>query len=286
MISRLCILGVGLIGGSLALALKRAGGVGEVVGYEREPAYRNKALALGIIDRAETHLPEALKGADVVVLAVPLGAMGGLFREMAGCLPGDAVITDVGSVKGSVIAAACAGLGPRIKDFVPGHPIAGTEKNGPEAAFADLFQDHKVVLTPLPGNRAEALETVRAMWRQTGAEVIEITAAHHDRVLAGTSHLPHILAYTLVDLLAKLGETREALQFAAGGFRDFSRIASSDPCMWRDICLANQEPLLALLERFGTELQKVSEAIRHQQGEELLEIFRRAKTARDIHYES
>lgn len=284
MISRLCILGVGLIGGSLALALKRAGSVGEVVGYESDPAYQARALALGIIDRAETHLAEALKGVDVVVLAVPLGAMGGLFLEMASGLPEGAVITDVGSVKGSVIAAAHIGLGPRISDFVPGHPIAGTEKNGPEAAFADLFQDHQVILTPLPENRVEALETVRMMWRQTGAEVVEITAAHHDQVLAGTSHLPHILAYTLVDLLARLGETREALQFAAGGFRDFSRIASSDPGMWRDICLANQEPLLALLDHFGTELQKVSEAIRHQQGEQLLEIFKRAKMARDTHY--
>ncbi len=285
-IPRLCILGVGLIGGSLALALKRARCVGEIVAYEKNPAYQVKALALGMIDRAESHLAAALKSSDIVVLAVPLGAMRGLLREMASYLPANAVITDVGSVKGNVIAAAYAELGPNIVNFVPGHPIAGTEKNGPEAAFADLFRDHKVILTPLPENRVEAVETIRVMWRQVGAEVVESTVEHHDQLLAGTSHLPHILAYTLVDLLAKVGETGEALQFAGGGFRDFSRIASSDPSLWRDICLANQAPLLTLLERFGSELQVVSEAIRQRNGEQLLEIFRRAKAARDFYYDS
>lgn len=286
MIPRLCILGVGLIGGSLGLALKRTGSVGEIVAYEKNPAYRAKALALGIIDRAESHLAAALKNSDIVMLAVPLGAMSGLLREMTSHLPDNAVITDVGSVKGNVVAAAYAELGPGIVNFVPGHPIAGTEKNGPEAAFADLFRDHKVILTPLPENRVEAVEAIRVMWRQVGAEVVETTVEHHDQLLAGTSHLPHVLAYTLVDLLVKVGKPGESLQFAAGGFRDFSRIASSDPSLWRDICLANQAPLLMLLERFGNELQVVSEAIRQRNGEQLLEIFSRAKTARDFYYDS
>ncbi|ADJ27149.1 prephenate dehydrogenase [Nitrosococcus watsonii] len=285
MIQRLCILGVGLIGGSLALALKQAKGVGEVVGYERDPFARDKALSLGIVDRAELHLAEALRGADMVVLAAPLGAMEELLQAMAPSLKPGMVVTDVGSVKGSVVTAARAKLGTRIVDFVPGHPIAGTEKNGPEAAFADLFHLHKVLLTPLPESRAVAVGMVRAMWHQVGAEVIETSISHHDRVLAGTSHLPHILAYTLVDMLAKLGETQEALQFAAGGFRDFSRIASSDPNVWRDICLANKEPLLALLERFRTELHGIGEAIHRNDGAKLAEIFARAKTARDAHYE-
>jgi prephenate dehydrogenase len=210
--------------------------------------------------------------------------MEALFQEMASNLRSETVITDVGSVKGSVIAAARAKLGARITNFVPGHPIAGTEKNGPEAAAADLFFLHKVILTPLPESCAGALEVVRAMWCQTGAEVVETSISHHDRVLAGTSHLPHVLAYALVDLLAELGETQEALQFAAGGFRDFSRTASSDPIVWRDICLANREPLLELLEQFRAELYRIGEAIHHSDGAKLTEIFARAKATRDTHY--
>lgn len=285
MIQRLSVLGVGLIGGSLALALKRAGGVGEVVGYEKNPAYSARALSLGIIDRAEADLADALRGADMVVLAVPLGAMEGLFQEMAPSLRAGMVVTDVGSVKGSVVAAARAKLGARIVDFVPGHPIAGTEKSGPEAAFADLFCAHRVILTPLPESRAEAVHRVKAMWHQVGAEVVETSIASHDQLLAGVSHLPHVLAYTLMGLLAKAGKTQETLRFAAGGFRDFSRIASSDPAVWRDICLANREPLLALLEQFEAELHSVGEAIRRSDGAALAELFARAKAARDGHYE-
>jgi prephenate dehydrogenase len=210
--------------------------------------------------------------------------MEALFYEMAPSLRPETVITDVGSVKGNVVAAARAKLGARIVDFVPGHPIAGTEKNGPEAAAADLFFLHKVILTPLPESRAGAVKVVRAMWCQTGAEVVETSISHHDQVLAGTSHLPHVLAYALVDLLAELEETQEALQFAAGGFRDFSRIASSDPVVWRDICLANREPLLELLEQFGSELYRVAEAIRERDGAKLIEIFARAKAVRDTYY--
>ncbi|ADE15709.1 Prephenate dehydrogenase [Nitrosococcus halophilus Nc 4] len=284
MIQRLCVLGVGLIGGSLALALKRSGAVGEIVGYERDPLCRAKALSLGIIDRAESGLADALRGAEVVVLAVPLGAMEGLFQEMAPLLKPEMVVTDVGSVKDSVVTAARAALGARIVDFVPGHPLAGTEKSGPEAAFADLFYLHKVILTPLPENRPEAVETVRMMWHRVGAEVVEISSTYHDRVLAGVSHLPHVLAFALMDLLAKVGEPQDTLQFAAGGFRDFSRIASSDPTVWRDICLANREPLLALLEQFEAELHTLGEALRRGDGGKLVEIFARAKAARDIHY--
>jgi prephenate dehydrogenase len=255
------------------------------VGFEIDPIRRSKALALGIVDRAEAYLVDALKGADVVVLAVPLGAMEALFQEMAPSLRPEMVVTDVGSVKGSVVTAARAKLGAKIANFVPGHPIAGTEKNGPEAAVADLFCLHKVILTPLPENHAGTIDMVRTMWRQAGAEVVETSISHHDRMVAGTSHLPHILAYALVDLLAKLGETQEALQFAAGGFRDFSRIASSDSLVWRDICLANREPLLELLDQFGVELHRVAETIRHGEGAKLAEIFARAKAVRDIHYD-
>ncbi|BAW80238.1 prephenate dehydrogenase [Candidatus Nitrosoglobus terrae] len=284
MIRRLCILGIGLIGGSLALALKQSGGVGEIVGYEQDSVRRSKALALGIVDRIESSLEEALKDADVVVLAVPLSAMEVLFQEMASSLKLGTVVTDVGSVKDSVVTAARARLGDNITYFVPGHPIAGAEKNGPEAATADLFFLHKVILTPLSENCASAVKVVRAMWRQVGAEVIETSASYHDKMLAGTSHLPHVLAYALVDLLTNLGETQEIFQFAAGGFRDFSRTASSDPIVWRDICLANREPLLDLLEQFRAELHRISEAILYSDEAKLVEIFTRAKAARDAHY--
>ena len=284
MIRRLGLLGVGLVGGSLALALKRSGEVGEVVGYEKKPSHQVQAMALGIVDRIEYRLAAALKGADVVVVAVPLGAMKPLFHEIAANLKPDGIVTDVGSVKGSVVKMAREELGTRITDFVPVHPLAGKEKSGPEAACADLFCGHKVILTPLPDNRPEAVATVKTMWRHTGAEVIETEIAYHDRVLAGTSHLPHVLAYILLDLLGKFGEAQDILKLTAGGFRDFSRIASSDPLLWRDICLANRESLLVLLEQFGGELQQVIEAIRNHDGEQLVEIFTRAKAIRDTYY--
>jgi prephenate dehydrogenase len=286
LIRRLCLLGVGLMGGSLALALKRSGEVEEVVGYEKKPSHQAQAMTLGIIDRAEYRLTAALKGADVVVVAVPLGAMGPLFKEIRMSLKPGGVVTDVGSVKGSVVTAARRELGIRIKDFVPAHPLAGREKSGPEAACADLFRGQKVILTPLPDNRPEAVAAVKAMWCHVGAEVVETEIAHHDHILAGTSHLPHVLAYILLDLIGKQGEPQEILQFTAGGFRDFSRIASSDPTLWRDICLANRESLLVLLEQFGSELHQVGEAIRSHNGEQLMEIFARAKAIRDTYYQT
>jgi prephenate dehydrogenase len=281
MIQRLCIIGVGLIGGSLARALRRAGVCREVVGSGRreEPLY--KAVELGVIDRYELDVAAAVEGADMVVVAVPLGAMEAVFRRMAGRLAPGAVVTDVGSAKACVVAAARAAFGELPANFVPGHPIAGTERSGVEASFAELFERRRVILTPLAESRPEAVERVRRMWQDTGAEVIEMDVAHHDEVLAATSHLPHVLAYALVDTLARMDESEEIFRFAAGGFRDFTRIASSDPTMWRDICLANREALLTLLQRFSDDLEGFAGAVRAGDGARIHDLFSRAKAARD-----
>lgn len=281
MIDRLCIIGVGLIGGSLARAAKRAGICREVVGAGRNEAQLRKAVDLGVIDRYSTQIAEAVAGADMVVLAVPLGAMEGALRQMAAHLRPDAVVTDVGSAKGSVVAAARAVFGTVPGNFVPGHPIAGTEKSGVEASFAELFEGRRVILTPLPQTSPDALARVRGLWEATGAEVVEMDVEHHDEVLAATSHLPHLLAYALVDTLARMDESEEIFRYSAGGFRDFTRIASSDPVMWRDICLANREAILRVLQHFEEELAGLTEAVRAGDAEHILALFARAKAARD-----
>ena len=281
MIRRLSILGVGLIGGSLAAALKQVGAVGEVVGWGRCEAHLQQAVDLGVIDRLEMDLGVAVAGADVVVMAVSPLAMAGVFRALAPLLDARSVLTDVGSTKGSVVAAARAALPDRLDRFVPGHPIAGAECHGVTAARADLFQHHRVLLTPLAETRADAVATIAAMWQACGAEVVEMAVVHHDQVLAATSHLPHVLAYTLVDTLAGIDDSREVFEFAAGGFGDFTRIASSDPALWRDISLANAEALLAMVVRFQGELQQVSDALRDGDGERLEAIFSRARDARE-----
>ncbi|MEK7322902.1 MAG: prephenate dehydrogenase/arogenate dehydrogenase family protein [Pseudomonadota bacterium] len=281
MINRLCIIGVGLIGGSLARALKRAGACAEVVGCGRDEAALRRAVELGVIDRYHSDPALAVSGTDVVVLAVPLGMMEPVLRRIAPALSAGAVITDVGSAKGSVVAAAQAVFGTVPARFVPGHPIAGTEKSGVEASFAELFQGRRVILTPLSGTDAEAHRIVRRMWEQTGAEVVDMAVEHHDEVLAATSHLPHLLALALVDTLARMQETAEIFRYAAGGFRDFTRIASSDPKMWRDICLANREAVVAMLDRFSDDLAGLRDAIDAEDGEAIAEVFTRAKTARD-----
>ena len=280
-INRLAIIGVGLIGGSLARALREADVCGEIVGCGRDRAQLEKAAALGIVDRFTTDPAEAVAGADMVVLAVPVGSMGSVFARIAGSLAADAVITDVGSTKASVVAAVREVAGSLPGGFVPGHPIAGTEKSGVEASFASLFQGRRVILTPHETTHAEALARVRAMWEACGAQVTTMGIAHHDEVLAATSHLPHLLAYALVDSLARMEDRTEVFAYAAGGFRDFTRIASSDPTMWRDICLANREALLALLERFGADLSRLTDAVREGDGAQLMETFERAKAARD-----
>jgi prephenate dehydrogenase len=285
MIKRLCIIGVGLIGGSLARALKRADYCAEVVGCGRDQAHLQRALELGVIDRCERDPARAVDGADVIVLAVPLGAMEDIMRAVAGHLKPDAVITDVGSAKRSVVTAAQAAFGVVPERFVPGHPIAGTEKNGVEASFAKLYEGRRVILTPLEHTAADALEVVRAMWARAGAEVVEMSVDHHDEVLAATSHLPHMLAFALVDTLARMHEQAEIFRYAAGGFRDFTRIASSDPVMWRDICLANRDAIAAMIDRFQGDLVGLREAVVQGDGKRIEEIFMRAKAARDRYCE-
>jgi len=281
MIRRLAVVGVGLIGGSLARALRAAGEVGEIVGCGRGRANLDRAVELGVIDRYSHDVAEAVAGADAVFVAVPLGAMRDAFAAMREHLAPDAVVTDGGSAKGSVVADARAALGDRLRLFVPGHPIAGTERTGVEASFATLYQNRRVILTPLPENAAAAVDRVARMWRACGAEVAEMSVEHHDEVLAATSHLPHMLAFGLVDALARMEENDEIFRYAAGGFRDFTRIASSSPVMWRDICLANRDALSRMLERFAVEMTDLADAIRRGDGEHLLEIFSRAKAARD-----
>lgn len=284
MIHRLAVIGVGLIGGSLSLALKEAGKVGEVVGYSRTASVRQEALDLGVIDQAADTIAEAVKDADVIFLAVPMAAMGTVLEELAPHIKADAIITDGGSAKGQLVDIARTVLGDKLSQFVPGHPIAGTEKSGPSAAFSTLYKDHRVVLTPIEETNAESLETIRLMWQATGAEVFDMDVKHHDVVLAATSHLPHVLAFNLVNMLAERDDCEEVLRYAAGGFRDFSRIASSDAVMWRDICLSNSEAVLELIQQYQQGLSQLEQAIKGQDGEMLKTVFTRAKQARDTRF--
>jgi prephenate dehydrogenase len=277
-------LGVGLIGGSLARALRVADACREIVGCGRNADNLRRACELGVIDRYEQDPAVAVAGADLVVLAVPLGVMRETLERIRGALAEGVVITDAGSAKQCVIDDARAVFGEVPPSFVPGHPIAGTERSGVEASFAELFQGRKVILTPLAETDFAATARVTAVWQAAGAEVVEMGAGHHDQVLAATSHLPHLLAYSLVDTLARLDDRAEIFRFAAGGFRDFSRIASSDPGMWRDICLANRRPLLDMLAEFDRDLSKLREALQQADGERLMTVFRHAKNARDNLY--
>lgn len=281
MIRRLTIIGVGLIGGSLARALREAGACEEVVGSSRSSGHLVRAAELGVIDRYDTDPARAVEGADMVMVAVPLGSMAQVFGAMAPGLAPDAVITDAGSAKVSVIEAARTAFGAVPARLVPGHPIAGTEQSGVEASYSTLFQRRRVILTPTPETDQDALSKVRAMWEHTGAEVVVMEPAHHDEVLAATSHLPHLLAYGLVDALARMEDRAEIFRYAAGGFRDFTRIASSDPVMWHDICLSNREAILDVLGRFQDDLDKLTVAIRGNDSAFIKEVFTRAKQARD-----
>lgn len=284
MIKRLAIIGVGLIGGSLSLALKKAGVVEEVVGFSRTDSVRDEALKLGVIDRAANSIADAVKSADMVFVAVPMAAMATVLSELAEHISPTTIITDGGSAKAQVVEVARKALGNKFSQFVPGHPIAGTEKSGPSAAFAELYQNHRVVLTPVTETNTTALEQVRTMWQITGAEVFDMHVEHHDNVLAATSHLPHILAFNLVGILAERDDCDEVLRYAAGGFKDFSRIASSDAVMWRDICLTNKEAILELLEQYQNGLKQLEQAIRNQDGDTLKSVFERAKKARDTRF--
>lgn len=281
MINKLTIIGVGLIGGSLARALKHAGACREIVGSGRDAAHLQTAVTLGVIDRYDADLRVAVRGADMVVLAVPIGATEAVLRQIKPALTAQTIVTDVGSAKESVINAARAVFGEVPANFVPAHPIAGTERSGVKASFAELFQHRRVVLTPVAHTSADAIGQVRALWELAGAEVLEMEAARHDAVLAATSHLPHLLAYALVDTLAGMESHDDIFRFAAGGFRDFTRIAASDPVMWRDICLANRDAILGVLDRFSADLSQLRGAISSGDGAHMQEVFARAKHERD-----
>ncbi len=282
MIEKLAIIGVGLIGSSLSLALKQASAVGHVVGYGRNQANLQKGVEIGVLDAFGKSITDTVEGADMVVVAVPLGAMEQVFAEVSPALKPTAVVTDVGSAKASVVKAAQKTLGHNLSRFVPAHPIAGKEKSGVEAGFASLYQGRRVILTPIPETDPQAAALVEQMWCDCGASVESLEVEHHDKVLAATSHLPHMLAYALVHQLSHLNEHEDIFRYAAGGFRDFTRIASSDPVMWRDVCLNNGDALLSLLSGYQDELDRIAAAIRANDADELLKLFDRAKTERDI----
>ncbi|WP_324781221.1 prephenate dehydrogenase [Thiobacillus sedimenti] len=278
-VDTLAVVGTGLIGGSFALALKQAGAVREVLGVGRNPARLALARELGVIDRAADWAEAAQ--ADCVLLALPVGETEAALKQLLPHLKPGAVVTDAGSTKAEVVAAARAVLGARSADFVPGHPIAGSERSGPGAARADLYHGKRVVLTPLAETRADAAATVRALWEAAGAEVETLDAAQHDRIFAAVSHLPHLAAFALVDDLAQRADRDTFFRFAASGFRDFTRIAGSSPDMWRDIALANREALLAELDAYVDALQTLRAAVDARDGQALHTIFSRAREARE-----
>ncbi len=285
-INRITILALGLIGGSLAMALKSNGFKGEIVAWGRREGSLKTGLDRAVIDRYSLDLAEAVEGADVVVIATPTLIAADMLHQLAalansGKLSEQTVITDVASVKGSLLAAAASAFGSVPANLVLGHPIAGSEKSGVEAARADLFLRHRVILTPTAETNPEALQLITALWQITGAELVEMPVEEHDAVLAATSHLPHLLAYALVDALADSREPQAIFRFAAGGFRDFTRIASSDPTMWRDIALANSPAILESIDLFSNHLLHLRSAIEQADGEAIMACFERAKTARD-----
>ncbi|HYM01807.1 MAG TPA: prephenate/arogenate dehydrogenase family protein [Stellaceae bacterium] len=277
---RVALIGIGLIGSSLAHVLRRDAMAGEIVACDRRETL-DTALRLGIADRATTDPVEAVTGADLVVIGTPVSAYADLGRRMSSALEAGAIVTDVGSVKGAVVRD----LRPHIPagvHFVPGHPVAGTEHSGPESGFAELFRDRWCILTPLPGGDADALDRVTQMWQAAGMRVVTMDAEHHDMVLAITSHLPHLIAYTIVGTATNLEETlkSEVIKFSASGFRDFTRIAASDPVMWRDIFLNNREAVLEMLQRFTEDLTALQRAIRWGEGDKLEELFTRTRAIR------
>lgn len=278
-VDTLAIVGTGLIGGSFALALKQAGAVRRVLGVGRSPARLTIARELELIDGVADYAQAGQ--ADCILLALPVGETETVLRQLAPHLKPGAIITDAGSTKRNVVEAARAALGERFTDFVPGHPIAGSEQSGPGAARADLFQGKKVLLTPLAETRPDAFETVKALWLATGAQVETLDAAQHDRVFAAVSHLPHLAAFALVDELAQREDGDTFFRLAASGFRDFTRIAGSSPEMWRDIALANKQALLTELDAYLAALETLRDAVSTEDAATLLEMFTRARTARE-----
>lgn len=280
MIGHLVVIGVGLIGGSFALDLKRLGLVGRVTGVGRRRANLEQALERGIIDTIADSAASAVADADLVLLAVPVGAMPALFQEMAPRLPPHCLLTDAGSTKQDVIAAARAGLGDKIGQFVPGHPIAGAETHGAGAAREGLYAGKPLILTPLVENPAPAVEQVAALWRACGAQVATMDAGWHDQVFAAVSHLPHLAAFALMDELAGREQAETYFRFAGSGLRDFTRIAGSHPEMWRDITLANRGPLRQELDAYIAKLQSLRDMLDAGDAAALETLFHRAKEAR------
>jgi prephenate dehydrogenase len=276
---RLVVIGAGLIGGSFALALKRAGVVDEVVGVDRNRAALDDALRLNVIDVA-ANIADALKDADLVLLAVPVRQMSATFTLVARDIEVNAIIMDCGSTKQDVIAAARGTLGKKIAQFVPAHPIAGRETSGVGSADATLFAGKNIVITPLQENSTETIARVQAAWRASDANVVTMTAASHDAVFAAVSHLPHMLAFALVDEFAARPNAKSLFSFAASGFRDFTRIAGSSPEMWRDIALNNRDALLTEMDAYIAKTQQLRTLIANADAAELEQLMQRAREAR------
>jgi prephenate dehydrogenase len=279
-LNKIVIFGVGLIGGSFALALRKANAVHEVVGFGRSASTLEQAQQLGIIDRIGNDVAREVCDADLILLATPVAQMAELFARIAPHLGAHTLVTDGGSTKGDVVAAARANLGNKIAQFIPAHPIAGAEKSGAAAALADLYQGKKVVLTPLAENSKEAVARVRKAWELCGAVVSELTPQQHDEVFAAVSHLPHLLSFALVHDLAQRDNRDQLLSFAASGFRDFTRIAASSPEMWRDISLANRDALMREVKHYADELFVVYQALENNDAAKLEEIFSLAREVR------
>lgn len=277
---KIVVFGTGLIGGSFALALKAAGAVEEVVGFGRAPGTLRIAQELGVIDRAGINPAHEIGDADIVLVATPVAQMPEIFSRIAPYLGPNTLVTDGGSTKGDVVAAARTAFKGHIGKFVPAHPIAGAENSGPAAARWDLYRGKKVVVTPLAENNDERLDRIKRAWALCGADIYELTPEQHDRVFAAVSHLPHLLSYALVHDLATREDADLFFTFAASGFRDFTRIAASHPEMWRDICLANRQALLQELERYKAQLCELHDALTASDGERLEDIFGIARQAR------
>lgn len=281
MFEKVALIGLGLIGSSISHGMRRRSLAQHIAGSARSEATRETALRIGIVDSVHEDPSDAVADADLVVLCVPVGACGAVAKSIAGALKQGAIITDVGSVKGSVVAD----VAPHVPDgvhFVPGHPIAGTEQSGPQSGFAELFDDRWCILTPPEGCDPKAAERLKLFWEQLGSHVELMAPAHHDMVLAITSHLPHLIAYNIVNTADQLERVADAevIKFSAGGFRDFTRIAASDPTMWRDVFLNNKEAVLEMLGRFSEDLSNLQRAIRYGDGDTLFQQFADARRIR------
>jgi cyclohexadieny/prephenate dehydrogenase len=278
---RIALIGIGLIGSSIARDVKELGLAGEVVISTRSTETLKRAEELGLGDRYVSSAADAVKDADLVIVSVPVGASEAVAQQIAGSLKPGAIVTDVGSTKASVIAQMAPHM-PEHVHFIPGHPLAGTEKSGPDAGFTGLFRDRWCIFTPLPATDPEALDRLKAFWTALGSRIDEMDPQHHDKVLAIVSHLPHIIAYNIVgtaDDLETVTES-EVIKYSASGFRDFTRLAASDPTMWRDVCLHNKDAILEMLARFSEDLAYLQRAIRWGEGDKLFELFTRTRAIR------